>query len=198
MVDSNGKVISNRCNLMVFAGRLGVGITNCAATTAFHHASMGGEILEISADAAPSLAHTFALDGGERLIKVQKSLCINEVGREEVKVIWDEKLGREVHGGFSSLVSVDYDDFVVFRTSLLPGLGDIFMVDYIRVLSRKGKYNTMIWDTAPLGQTLTLLQTPTILRRHCKMAAYLFQTIAWSYKSGADTGYHKAVGESIY
>ena len=160
MVDSNGEVISNRCNIMVFAGIWGVGKTTCAATTAFHHTSMGGEILAISADATPSLAHTFAVDGGERLIKVQKSLCINEVGGEEVKVIWHEKLGREVHEGFSSLVSVDYDEFVEFRTSLLSDLGDNFMVDYIRVLSRKGTYNTMIWDTAPVRSNTYLTSNP--------------------------------------
>ena len=55
-------------------------------------------------------------------------------------------------------------------TSVLPGLGDEFMVDYIRELSRRGEYNTIVWDTAPLGQTLTLLQTPALLRNHLRMA----------------------------
>lgn len=183
MVDSNDEVISNRCNIMVFAGKGGVGKTTCAATTAYHYASMGGETLAISTDATPSLAHIFEVDGSKRLIKVQRSLCINEVGGEEIKEMWDEKFGREVYEVFSSLVSVDYDEFVEFMTSLLPGLGDEFMVDYIRELSRKGKYNTIIWDTAPLGQTLTLLQTPTMLRQHLKMAPRIYSRLKHGQKS---------------
>jgi arsenite-transporting ATPase len=62
-------------------------------------------------------------------------------------------------------------------TSLLPGLGDEFMVDYIRELSRRGDYGTIVWDTAPLGQTLALLQTPRLLAEHLKMAPRIYSRL---------------------
>ena len=54
----------------------------------------------------------------------------------EVKQMWDKKFGREVYEVFSSFVAVNYTDFVDFMSSILPGLSDEFMVDYIKELSK--------------------------------------------------------------
>ena len=177
MAGSNGGTITNRRSINVFAGKGGVGKTTCAAATALHNASLGVETLAISTDATPSLAHIFEVDGSGELVEVQKALYINELGLEETKEMWDRKFGREVYEVFSSLVSVDYEEFVEFMTSLLPGLSDEFMVDYIRELSLKDRFGTIIWDTAPMGQTLTLLQTPTMLRKHLKMAPRIYSKL---------------------
>ena len=61
--------------------------------------------------------------------------------------------------------------------SLLPGLFDEFTVNYIRELELKNQYETIIWDTAPLGQTLTLLQTPALLIRHLRMAPRIYSKL---------------------
>ena len=81
---------------------------------------------------------------------------------------------REVYEVFSSFVSIEYPDFVEFMTSILPGLGDEFMLDYIRRLSKTDDFEVIVWDTAPLGQTLALLETPTLLRRHLRMAPRIY------------------------
>jgi arsenite-transporting ATPase len=161
----------------MFAGKGGVGKTTCAATTALHHALSGEQTLAISTDATPSLSHIFEMTGNEKPARVQGSLYINELGVEEVTEMWNRKFGREVHEVFSSFVSIDYEEFVEFMTSILPGLDDEFMVDYIRELSRQGQYSTVVWDTAPLGQTLTLLQTPTLLRKHLRMAPRIYSKL---------------------
>lgn len=167
----------------MFGGKGGVGKTTCAAATAFHHAASGKQTLAISTDATPSLAHVFEVASDKKATFVQGSLYINELGKAEVKEMWDEKFGREVYEVFASFVSVDYDDFVEFMTSLLPGLDDEFMVDYIRELSLRSDYETIIWDTAPLGQTLTLLQTPAMLGKHLRMAPRIYSKLKFGNRS---------------
>ena len=183
MSSDGGEATSNNSSLTIFAGKGGVGKTTCAAATALHHASRRKQTLAISTDATPSLSHIFEIEGGRKQVKVQDSLDMNELGVEVVKEMWDRKFGPEVYEVFSSFVSVDYAEFVDFMTSLLPGLSDEFMVDYIRELSRTGAYNSIIWDTAPLGQTLTLLQTPAMLRKHLRMAPRIYSQLKLGPKS---------------
>jgi len=167
----------NQSSITMFTGKGGVGKTTCAAATALYHADSGGQTLAISTDATPSLSHIFGLCGYRKPAHVQTSLYINEVGQQEVREMWDRKFGREVHEVFSSLVAIDYEEFVEFMTSVLPGLGDEFMVDYIRELHRSGSYKTIVWDTAPLGQTLALLETPALLEKHLRMAPRIYSKL---------------------
>jgi len=107
--------------------------------------------------------------------------------------MWDEKFGREVYEVFNSgrevyevfnsLVSISYEKFTEFMTSILPGLSEEFMVDYIRELSRGGDYRAIVWDTAPLGQTLTLLQTPAMLGKHLRMAPRIYSKLKLGHHS---------------
>src|SRR4030042_7005207 len=59
----------------------------------------------------------------------------------------------------------------------MPGIRDEFMVDYIKELIEGGKYEQVVWDTAPLGQTLGLLKTPTMLREHLKPAPRIYSRL---------------------
>jgi len=163
--------------IWIFAGKGGVGKTTCASASALHHASLGERTLAISTDATPSLSHIFGIAGGARPAKVQEYLYIDELGIEQIKEMWDQKFGREVYQVFSSFVSIEYSDFLEFMTSLLPGLAEEFMVYYIRELIRGGEYETVIWDTAPLGQTLALLQTPAMLVEHLRMAPRIYSRL---------------------
>jgi arsenite-transporting ATPase len=176
-------VVPRRGNITVLAGKGGVGKTTCAATIALHHAYLGESTLAISTDATPSLSHIFEVTDREKPVEVKQALYINELGVEEVKEMWNEKFGREVYEVFSSFVSIDYEEFTEFMTSLLPGLGDEFMVDYIRELSQRGEYETIVWDTAPLGQTLALIQTPPMLAKHLKLAPRIYSKLKLGKRS---------------
>jgi arsenite-transporting ATPase len=166
----------------MFTGKGGVGKTTCAAATALHHAS-SGDTLTISTDTTPSLSHIFETADKQKPFQVLPSLYINELGEQEIKEMWDEKFGREVHEVFSAFVSIDYEEFVDFMTSVLPGLGEEFMVDYIREMTRKDLYENIVWDTAPLGQTLTLLQTPALLGNHLRMAPRIYSKLKLGRRS---------------
>ncbi len=161
----------------MFAGKGGVGKTTCAGATALHHASRDGDTLAISTDPTPSLSHIFELKDRPKPARVLEGLYVAELGRSEVKDMWDRKFGREVYGVFSSFVSVSYEEFTEFVTSILPGLHDEFMVDYIKELSQGGRYRQIVWDTAPMGQTLGLLQTPAMLREHLRPAPRIYSRL---------------------
>lgn len=162
----------------VFVGKGGVGKTTCAAATALASADRGARSLAVSTDPTPSLSHVFEVprDGG-RPREVRPGLEILELGLEEVRRMWDDRFGRDVYDVFSTFVDVDYPTFVEFITAVLPGLNEEFMVDHIRRLAAEGTYRPIVWDTAPLGQTLALLETPALLGRHLKMAPRIYSRL---------------------
>ena len=164
-------------NVTMFAGKGGVGKTTCAGATALHYALNGEKTLIISTDPTPSLSHIFEVKDEQKPVKVLDNLYLAELGADEVKQMWDKKFGREVYEVFSSFVAVNYTDFVDFMSSILPGLSDEFMVDYIKELSKSGEYWHVVWDTAPLGQTLGLLKTPHMLREHLKPAPRIYSRL---------------------
>lgn len=182
-MNQNNSNSTKRCKLIMFSGKGGVGKTTSAAATALHYSSLGQRTLIISTDATPSLSHIFEIEDGRKPARVRQSLYVAELGVEEVREMWDRKFGREVYAVFSAIVSIEYKDFVAFMTSLLPGLFDEFMVDYIRDMSLGNKYDVLIWDTAPLGQTLTLLEMPSMLKEHLRMAPRIYSRL----KAGQDS-----------
>jgi len=169
--------------ITLFAGKGGVGKTTCAAATAVRYASLGKRTLVISTDATPSLSHIFEVDGRQKPAKVSESLFISELGLDEIRALWNAKFGKEVYEVFSSFVSIDYEDFLDFMTSLLPGLAEEFMVDYIRELDLRREFEAIVWDSAPLGQTLSLLETPAMMVEHLKMAPRVYSRLKRRTKS---------------
>ena len=158
----------------VFLGKGGVGKTTCSAAAALHMAEAGEASLALSTDPTPSLSHIFEIEGAHREREVHPGLFLTELGLQDVRSMWDEKFGREVYSVFSSFVDIEYGDFVQFVTSVLPGLNEEFMVDYIRRLALEARYRHVVWDTAPLGQTLALLGMPAMLAEHLRTAPRIY------------------------
>jgi arsenite-transporting ATPase len=166
--------------VQVFLGKGGVGKTTCSAATALRLAEHGQSSLVISTDPTPSLSHIFEVDGAHREREVQPRLFLTELGLEDVRSMWNDAFGREVYGVFASFVDIDYATFVQFMTSVLPGLNEEFMVDYIRRLSLEARYRHVVWDTAPLGQTLALLGMPSMLAEHLRTAPRIYSHLRTS------------------
>jgi arsenite-transporting ATPase len=180
MPDETRPAVPAGTRVHVFLGKGGVGKTTCSAATALELAGSSGPTLVLSTDPTPSLSHIFGLEGLHRDREVLPGLNMTEFGLDDVRAMWDEKFGREVYGVFSSFVDVDYPDFVQFMTSVLPGLNEEFMVDYIRRLALGGHYRNVVWDTAPLGQTLALLGMPAMLDEHLRAAPRIYSRLRTS------------------
>jgi arsenite/tail-anchored protein-transporting ATPase len=166
--------------IRVFLGKGGVGKTTCAAATALHLAEAGERTLVLSTDPTPSLSHIFDRPRAEAAHEVVPNLFLTELGLDELRRMWDERFGRDVYAVFSTFVEIEYDAFVEFTTSVLPGLNEEFMVDYVRRLALAGRYRHLVWDTAPLGQTLALLGMPTLLAGHLRMAPRVYSHLRTS------------------
>ena len=167
-------------DVSMFCGKGGVGKTTCAAATALHYSAAGHRTLVISTDPTPSLRHIFELDGPastQKPVAVAEGLYLDEIGSDEVRRMWDDRFGAEVYEVFSSFVDIDYTQFVDFVASILPGIRDEFMVDYIRELRESGEYERIVWDTAPAGQTLGLLRMPAVVNRHLKPAPRIYTSL---------------------
>ena len=163
--------------VIMFCGKGGVGKTTCAAATALHFATSGKRTLIISTDLTPSLRDIFEIESGGKLVEVTEDLYLHEIGYDEIREMWERKFGPEVYEVFSTFVDIAYPDFVDFVASILPGIRDEFMVDYIKELSESGEYKAIVWDTAPAGQTLGLLQMPAIINQHLKPAPRIYSAL---------------------
>ncbi|HVX41345.1 MAG TPA: ArsA family ATPase [Gemmatimonadaceae bacterium] len=164
----------------VFLGKGGVGKTTCSAAAALHFAECGDRTLVLSTDPTPSLSHIFDRERSAPEQAIADGLFMTELGLDEVRRMWDERFGRDVYAVFSAFVDVDYETFVEFMTSVLPGLNEEFMVDHVRRLVEARRYERIVWDTAPLGQTLALLGTPSLLAQHLRMAPRVYSHLRTS------------------
>ncbi len=161
--------------VVMFGGKGGVGKTTFSAATALHYAYAGRRTLIISSDLAPSLSDIFETEIGptEQPVRGVKNLWGLEISREEVMRRWKQKFGPEVYAAATSLVDLGYDE-VVDYVSIAPGIQEEFMLDYILERVRDGRHEMIVWDTAPAGDTLRLLELPHKLFSHLKMAPRIY------------------------
>lgn len=170
-------------SVIMFGGKGGVGKTTSSAAAALHYASVGRRTLIISSDLAPSLSDIFETEIGsaERPIPGVENLWGMEIDPDEVMRRWKEKFGPEIYAAASSLVDLAYDE-VVDYVAIAPGIQEEFMLDYILERIRSGRYEMIIWDTAPAGDTLRLLELPYKLLSHLRMAPRIYLQVRDSLK----------------
>lgn len=157
--------------VLMFGGKGGVGKTTCSATTALHYALAGKKTLITSSDLTPSLSDIFEMEIGpvERQIDGVENLYGLEIGPEEVMKRWKEKFGPEVYEAASAIVDMEYEE-VINYAAIAPGIQEEFLLDYIVERVRDGRYDLVVWDTAPAGDTLRLLGLPYKFIEHLRMA----------------------------
>ena len=147
--------------VLMFGGKGGVGKTTCSATTALHYASKGRKTLIISSDLTPSLSDIFEMEVGptEKPVKGIENLYALEISPDEVMKRWKEKFGPEIYEAASTLIDMEYDEVIEY-VAIAPGIQEEFMLDYILERVKDGRYDLIVWDTAPAGDTLRLLDLP--------------------------------------
>lgn len=161
--------------VIMFGGKGGVGKTTCSATTALHYAQAGRKTLIISSDLTPSLSDIFETEIGptESAIAGVSNLFGLEINPDEVMARWKEKFGPEVYAAASTLVDMPYDQLIDY-VAIAPGIQEEFMLDYILERVKDGRYDLIVWDTAPAGDTLRLLGLPQQFLQHLRMAPKVY------------------------
>ena len=166
--------------LVMIGGKGGVGKTTCASAIALHFSLQGKRTLIISSDPTPSLSDIFEMEIGDEETPIEsvKSLYGIEISSEVVSKKWKERFGPEIYEVISSFASVDYD-FVDYIGGA-PGIEEEYMLNYILELVESGRYELVVWDTAPAGHTLRLLHLPQIFLKHLEAATKFYMNL-YSY-----------------
>jgi arsenite/tail-anchored protein-transporting ATPase len=166
--------------LIMIGGKGGVGKTTCASAIALHFSLQGKKTLIISSDPTPSLSDIFEMEIGDQETPIEsvKDLYGIEISSEVVSKKWKERFGPEIYEVISSFASVDYD-FVDYIGGA-PGIEEEYMLNYILELVENGKYELVVWDTAPAGHTLRLLHLPQIFLKHLEAATKFYMNL-YSY-----------------
>ncbi len=98
-----------------------------------------------------------------------------EVSSDMVLKRWKERFGPEIYEVVSSFANVDYDFVDYIGTA--PGIEEEFMLHFIVELVEGGKYDAVVWDTAPAGHTLRLLRLPHLFLSHMEAATKFYMNM---------------------
>ncbi|MDY7076868.1 MAG: ArsA family ATPase [Chloroflexota bacterium] len=169
--------------VLMFGGKGGVGKTTSSAASALHYAQTGRRTLIISSDLTPSLSDIFEAEIGptERPVPGVENLHALEIDPDEVMRRWKNKFGPEVYRAASALVDLPYDE-VVDYVAMAPGIQEEFMLDYILERIRDGRYDLIVWDTAPAGDTLRLLGLPERFIEHLRIAPRIYLEVQDTFR----------------
>ncbi len=174
-----GKDLVSRPMIM-FGGKGGVGKTTCSAVAALQFAASGSKTLIITSDATPSLSDIFEEEIGDTISAIEKNLDAVEISEEAIGNKWKQKFGPDFYEILSHLIDMEGLDSES-RHQLLdyigsaPSLREETMLDLITDLAEAGNYDRIVWDTAPAGETLNLLNMPTYIKKHLSAGARVFE-----------------------
>lgn len=162
--------------VILYTGKGGVGKTTVAAATAVRCAALGYRTLVISTDAAHSLGDSLDVEIGERPTEIAPNLWGQEINAlRELEDHWD-RIHEYLTALFASQEGVD--DIVAEELASPPGMEEVASLMQIKHHRATGKFDVLIVDCAPTGETLQLLAFPDVARWYLQRLFPLQRTIA--------------------
>ncbi|QTD39533.1 ArsA family ATPase [Sporosarcina sp. Te-1] len=147
--------------IIIYTGKGGVGKTSIAAASAHQLAAEGKRVIVLSTDAAHSLSDSFGLALTNEPTQVTDTLWAHEI---------DSLKETERHWGsitrwFSEFMQwAKLDDIGTEELMIFPGFEELFSLLKIKEHVESRKYDVIIVDCAPTGETLRLLSYPNLLK----------------------------------
>jgi arsenite-transporting ATPase len=152
-------------DIVLYGGKGGVGKTTCAAAHALGLAAAGTRTLVVSTDPAHSLGDAFDRPLGSAPTEIDDALAAVEVDPETGQDAYRaavEALAEEFRSAGLRLDESDLER--LFDAGLIPGGDEVAALEYIaRYADPGGDYDAVVFDTAPTGHTLRLLDLPDVL-----------------------------------
>lgn len=143
--------------VILYTGKGGVGKTSVAAASACKLAKKGKNVLIMSTDQAHSLGDSFDMKLGDEPVQILEHLEALEVNSvKESEKNWAHL--KEYMRAFlskSQSSGIEVEELLVF-----PGMEELFSMFCILDACESGKYDVVIVDCAPTGETLSLLKYP--------------------------------------
>ena len=146
---------------ILFTGKGGVGKTSVAVATARRCAAAGRETIVLSTDPAHSLADVLERPVGSEPAPAGDGLWAQQVSaQDELERHWSAMQGwlGEL------LVQRGVDRIQAEELTVPPGLDELFSLLQIRRHHDEGRFEVVVVDCAPTGETLRLLSFPDAAR----------------------------------
>ncbi|MCH5224247.1 MAG: arsenical pump-driving ATPase [Muribaculaceae bacterium] len=145
-----------------FTGKGGVGKTSIACATAIGLADQGKKILLISTDPASNLQDVFGqeLDGHGKEIKDVAGLTVVNLDPEEAAAEYRESVISPFRGKLPESVINNMEEQLSGSCTVEIAAFNEFS-DFITAADKARDYDHIIFDTAPTGHTLRMLQLPS-------------------------------------
>src|SRR5215831_2814146 len=143
--------------IILYLGKGGVGKTTIAAATAVRSATLGKRTLVVSTDLAHSLADCFNTPLTSEPKELASKLWAQEVNvLDEMRNSW----GKVQEKMSQALRKSGIDSVMAEELALVPGMDEIVSLLNIYRNARDGKFEVVIIDAAPTGETVRLLSMP--------------------------------------
>jgi arsenite-transporting ATPase len=156
-------VYNDSIKFILSGGKGGVGKTSCAGAMAVLSANRGFRTLVLSTDPAHSLSDSFNQDlsGGDVIpIEGFKNLWGMEINTEKGMQDFQQALGDSPMGPEAEMASSLMGDMTGMSP---PGSDEAMAFGKILEFIEDASYDRVIFDTAPTGHTLKLLELPDLL-----------------------------------
>lgn len=147
--------------ILFYTGKGGVGKTSVAAATALRCAQRGYRTIVLSTDAAHSLGDSLGVELRAEPILVHPNLWAQEINAlHELEESWGQ-----VSKYLSELLAWQgVETIAQGELSVIPGTEELFSLLQIKRHFDEQKYDVLVVDAAPTGETLRLLSLPDIMR----------------------------------
>jgi arsenite-transporting ATPase len=147
--------------ILLYTGKGGVGKTSIAAATALLCSERGMRTLVLSTDIAHSLADAYNLPMGPEPVEIAPNLW----GQEPDVYFNIARYWRTIQNYVSQLFSWHgLDEVMAEEMTVLPGMDELGNLLWIADHVDSGKYDVVVVDAAPTGETLRLLSLPEASR----------------------------------
>ena len=145
-----------------FTGKGGVGKTSIACATAVNLADSGKKVLLISTDPASNLQDVFdmALNNKGTAIKEVPNLTVVNLDPEQAAAEYRESVIAPYRGKLPESVIINMEEQLSGSCTIEIAAFNEFS-DFITDESKRQGYDYIIFDTAPTGHTLRMLQLPS-------------------------------------
>lgn len=147
--------------VLLFTGKGGVGKTTTAAATAAHVAANGHKTLVVSTDPAHSLADAFDVALGDQPTEIDAGLHGQQIDTQRAfEASW-----REVQAYLRDVLEQGgVDPLEAEELTVLPGAEEVLALLELRRQVADARFDVVVVDCAPTGETLRLLALPEALR----------------------------------
>ncbi|GJM36215.1 MAG: arsenic-transporting ATPase [Saprospiraceae bacterium] len=147
--------------IILFTGKGGVGKTTVAASTALKAAKEGKKTLIISTDPAHSLSDALDI----RLSPEPMEIAPNLFAQEFDVYYSMEKYWNNMRNLMNTVFRWrGVKNVVAEELSVLPGMEEASAFLWLEKYYEEGTYDVIVIDSAPTGETLTLLSLPQVVK----------------------------------